>query len=658
MDVLIALPNPFRSSVVSDPWLSPESDVQSIHQTAFTRCCEALLAARSQQRATSVLLHGEAGSGKTHLLARLRAHLIAEADGPGGPQEAVFISIRMQTSPRMIWRHLLRRMVEDLLRRDGNSLAQIERLLLHRLGESGLAIGDGRRWLTQKRGESQNQNLLRHLIEPFFDRIDDAGRISYPLRIVLGNLLLGQHRGLASAWLRGESLPETELEKLGLTGEAETDEDLEERAFRTVIALASLATSEAPIIFCFDQIEAMQLDGYDNSGLLAFGQMMSTLHAETRHVLLISCIQSAFLETFHRTVRKSDLARIGEYAESSLNPLTWTEGVQMVKSRMDKSPALKALRAAKRDLCWPLDEIEIKTVFTPTGCTARRLLSHCAELFESIRLGEGEPSDQPAPPLSHFLDQEFEIRKKKSIEANEPCLTDQILDHGLPLLVQLLRRNWRRSQHRPPPGLDMIFEGPHGRIGVSLCNSQHHPTLSTKLESLIDPIRDKIVDKLFLLRDSRLPLSSRANVNRARREQLLEQGALWIEPSVDSLAALDALRQLLSDANSGELDNRGQCIGRRAVQDWLLSNLSSHLNDLLEQMLPADSEPAAFSELLEELRELLDRHSLISISDAAAMLAREELEIRERLESQTDRIGVLGEPPAIMFRLVPGNPMH
>lgn len=657
MDVIKTLPNPFRSSVVSDPWLPPETDVQSVHQTAFARCCEAIAVVRSRQRATSVLLHGEAGSGKTHLLARLRAHLIAEAkaDGPGGVQEAVFISVRLQTSARMIWRHLLRRTVDDLLRREGNNLSQLERLLLHRLGETGLAIGDGRRWLTQKRDESQNQNLLRHLIEPFFERIDVAGRIGYQLRIVLGFLLLGQHRGLAGAWLRGESLPEAELEKLGLAGDAESEEELEERAFRTVIALASLATSELPIIFCFDQIEALQLDGQDRTGLVAFGQMMSALHAESRHVLLISCIQSAFLDTLHRTVRTSDLARISEYAETSLNALTWSEGLKLIRARMEKTPELSALRASAGDALWPLDEAEVKTIFTPTGCTARMLLSYCAELFEAKRSGDQAPPHEPAPAANLFLDQELESRKKKSLEGSVSSQTDQIITHGLPALIQLVRNKWRQSDKRPPPGVDLVFEGPHGRVGLSLCNQQHYPSLSTKLGHLINPLREKQLDRLVVLRDSRLPLGPKARVNRAKRDQLLQHGALWIEPSIESLAVLDALRQLLADANSGEIDNRGHPIGRRTVEDWLLSNLNSDLNDLLEQMLPEEADPHQFSELLEALCELVERHYLVSVGDAAAMLSREEREVIDHLESQTDRIGVLGEPPAVLFRLVPDH---
>src|SRR5215470_16204163 len=105
---LASIINPFHSSVVSDPWEAPETDVISVHQSAFARCCDAVAAIRARPRTTSALLYGEAGSGKTHLLARLRAHIAreAEADGPGGLQDAIFVSAPLRTSARLIWRHM------------------------------------------------------------------------------------------------------------------------------------------------------------------------------------------------------------------------------------------------------------------------------------------------------------------------------------------------------------------------------------------------------------------------------------------------------------------------------------------------------------------------------------------------------------------------
>src|SRR4051794_40187277 len=103
MDVLAGIANPFRQTVVTDPWHPAEIDVPAIHASTFEVCCRALEWVRSEGRSSSVLLHGEAGSGKTHLLSRLRAHWTAPDPARDGPQ-VVFVAVRLQTGPRRIWR--------------------------------------------------------------------------------------------------------------------------------------------------------------------------------------------------------------------------------------------------------------------------------------------------------------------------------------------------------------------------------------------------------------------------------------------------------------------------------------------------------------------------------------------------------------------------
>src|SRR5262245_21383094 len=196
---------------------------------------------RERSHTTSVLVYGEAGSGKTHLLARLRSQVALEAEAvrPGGMQEAIFISVRLHTSARMIWRHLRDCLVGDLLRRSGGG-SQLERLLLSLLSKHGLINGDGYLWLVERSQEARRGSLRCHKLEELFDRIDSEGRLSYNQRAALGHLLLGRHRGLAGAWLRGESLPEAALKKLEIMPEPDGDDELEEQAHKLVIALSRL----------------------------------------------------------------------------------------------------------------------------------------------------------------------------------------------------------------------------------------------------------------------------------------------------------------------------------------------------------------------------------------------------------------------------------
>ena len=650
---LASIINPFNESVVSDPWERLEIDVSSVHQSAFARCCEAVAAIRARPRATSALLYGEAGSGKTHLLARLRAHIAreAEADGPGGLQDAIFVSVRLQTSARMIWRHLRNCLVGDLLRKSGDGGSQLERLLLSLLSKRGLISGDGRLWLAQKRQEARRDNLPCPELEELFDCIDDARRLSYNLRIALGHLLLGRHRGPASAWLRGESLPETALNSLEIASEPDGDDDLEKQAHQLVIALSSLATAELPIIFCFDQIEALQLDPQDPLGLIAFGQMISALHAETRHTLLISSTQIAFLDAIYKHVRGADLDRLREFGEISLNPLTWEESQQLIRARMDALPELKRLRAEHPDPLWPLRESDIKTVFTRPRCTARRLIAHCATLFEARRGGEAV-AIPPAPAVEDFLNAALEDRRRKALESGEPSQTNQIVTHGLPALLNLDGNRWRQRNRDVPAGVDLFFEREGASVAIGLCNNRPGPSLVKKFNQLRKLAEDSPSTKLILLRDSRLPIGMNAVQTRQLREDLLRKGARWIEPSEEALAALDALRRLLSDAKSGELDNRGDTVELKTVQDWLIRNLAVELKDVLAELESDNAVPSPPEELYEEIAELLSRQHMVSVVDAAAFLGREVKEVEVCAQRNSERLGALGDPPSVLFRLV------
>ena len=68
------LNDPFNSSVATDPWSMAAVDVPSIHQAVFDSCLATLSQVRQlpDMPTRSILIYGSAGSGKTHLLGRLR----------------------------------------------------------------------------------------------------------------------------------------------------------------------------------------------------------------------------------------------------------------------------------------------------------------------------------------------------------------------------------------------------------------------------------------------------------------------------------------------------------------------------------------------------------------------------------------------------------
>ena len=77
MTELSALANPFRETVVQDAWQSLV-DIGEIHAQPF-EACRAGIASAGRGVPDSLLVYGAAGSGKTHLLARLQRYLAESA---------------------------------------------------------------------------------------------------------------------------------------------------------------------------------------------------------------------------------------------------------------------------------------------------------------------------------------------------------------------------------------------------------------------------------------------------------------------------------------------------------------------------------------------------------------------------------------------------
>jgi hypothetical protein len=250
MNPLATLANPFESTVVPDAWSAVAADVASIHQSVFDQCLKALESAR-RGRPDSVLIFGPAGSGKTHLLSRLQQHLGATvgASADGGLR-CVFVSARLQTNAQLIWQFVRRRLAADLLRKQ-QGLTQLQRLVAHQLAAA--RHEPPRQWALALRVlmDTDGEFISEHLAQ-VAQRLD-LGR---DLHIALEHLIHNRFLMDASAWLRDGSLPESALERLGLGREEQ--EDREEAARQVVTALCRLAGETLPIVFCFDQIEALQ----------------------------------------------------------------------------------------------------------------------------------------------------------------------------------------------------------------------------------------------------------------------------------------------------------------------------------------------------------------------------------------------------------------
>ncbi|MFN0056444.1 MAG: AAA family ATPase [Planctomycetales bacterium] len=660
--------NPFRETIVASPWEPPRVDVSSIHGGVFEACVNRLRQVRDSGHSGALLIHGEAGSGKTHLLSRLRALLSPREPSSTVREECLFVWVRLQTSPRLIWRTVRRTLVDDWFRPVVDGKTQFQRILFHRLAEIRPAEGDLERWYEYMLDEHPED--LAALIDDICVKLD----VDRNTAVAFEHIAFQRHMRDLRAWLAGGSLPQGALERMNLAAEEGTDDEREDQSLQVVLMLCKLAGRGLPIVLSFDQVEALQTAPGDKEALFAFSQLVSTLHDGSNNVLLLSCVQSAFVTELQDFARKADYERMTSLGTRSLDPLNRGQALELISARRR---AVAEMEPA-RDESWPLAPQEFEELMARGFVSPRRLLSLCAERFEFVSLsdgnrpayaepfaGEGEHVDSPGMPLEpaevrrqsihdHLADRWAKTCEERLGE-NSPELTEDIVRHALPQVVRLLRPGWKLVRDDLLPDVSLIFETPAGRIGISLCTQDHMTSLAARLKRLNAQQALDRLHRLVLVFESRRPLSQGAKVARQQLADLQRDRAMVLHPTPELLAALDALRGLLSDAKSGDLAFGGEAIAPRTVEEWLASKVPEEFVELVET-LNADQPQAARavddSVLVDALLELLAQQRMIRLEDVSRQLELPEELLIDLIHRHPEHFGLLGQPPGTVFRAV------
>jgi hypothetical protein len=622
--------NPFREAIVADPWSAAPADLAEINADPFAKFRQLYEPLLQNGRSTALLLLGEAGSGKTHLLGRIRTWLLAQQPRP------LFAAVRLQTSPSSFWRYLRRCLVQDLLRPAIGERSQLEVALLTRIREM----------TTRKRlGEQDFTFLAEQLGARLF--------LSPNLQRALVHLARRRHVADVQAWLKGYSLPESSLQRLGLADDEE-DGEPEERAREFVLEICRLAGGRLPVVLCFDQIEALQRFPGDTSGLFTFGQAAAFLHDRTTNLLLVSCIQSLYRLDFEKALPRSDFDRLAAH-QGTLQPVTLPLARSLVAARLAAAPE-------PRDLPRELQERiegELQRFVGPRGKSARRILTRCAELYDLLLRQSPAPPAPPRPaPPDRILEREREIRQESALGRMTPERTDEILCAAVPLLVNALDPAWREIPARRTPDLDLVLQGEGLDVGISLCNQRNMKSLAARFRRLLVQRETAGLDRLLLVRHPRLSINPGAARARAYLGELQARGDRLLHPSDEVLAALEALGSLLADARSGDLAGGDEALDEASVQGWLQHSLGGAVRDFLDAL--RDTRPAADREgeaLRDALLALLEREKVIALETLAAELKLDVESLRRCLAPIPDQAGLIEGPAAVVFQYIaaPGD---
>jgi len=354
---------------VNTPW-DQVPDLEDYNRQAYLRIVRALKdltrlsPGQSGSNTQGVLILGEAGTGKTHLLMRVARNL-AETNH--------ILFIRKPNNEEAVAQHIWANVVSSLARTIPTKTSvrsQLDDLLAHvfsrvLIPEFEQDIRDDkdaeqkRRWVARLQedpynlfnmlgeGEKRQDNLdrirkrtLKYLQFTHPDVDQTIARVLITYCFVVRE----DRKRVLLTWLAGQDVDETEAKDLGLppswvtldetSGDASTQQQREEQALRAIRTVGILSTYYQPLILAFDQLEGLR----DQPRLThKWGDAVREIFTMAPNFLVITCIFPSLWETwFSPTLDQSVSERIAQQVVT-LDTFGPQHGLKLLATHLEPS---------------------------------------------------------------------------------------------------------------------------------------------------------------------------------------------------------------------------------------------------------------------------------------------------------------------------------
>lgn len=354
---------------VNTPW-DQVPDLEDYNRPAYLRVVRALkdLSRSSTDQTGSnsqgVLILGEAGTGKTHLLMRVARNL-AETNH--------ILFIRKPNNEEAVAQHIWANVVSSLARTIPTKTSlrsQLDDLLAHVFSKVLIPefeqdiredkdADQKRRWVTRLQedpynlfnmlgeGEKRQDNLdrirKRTLKYLQFNHPDVDQTIARVL-ITYCFVVREDRKRVLLTWLAGQDVDETEAKDLGLppswvtldetSGDASTQQQREDQALRAIRTVGILSTYYQPLILAFDQLEGLR----EQPRLThKWGDAVREIFTMAPNFLVITCIFPSLWETwFSPTLDQSVSERIAQQVVT-LDTFAPQHGLKLLATHLEPS---------------------------------------------------------------------------------------------------------------------------------------------------------------------------------------------------------------------------------------------------------------------------------------------------------------------------------
>jgi hypothetical protein len=593
--------NPFLANRVVRAWAADAIDVPGIHEAEFRRLTALARQAHQEDRGIGVVIWGEAGVGKSHLLARLGRW--ARVQSP----PACFVYLHnLQASPERLPRYVLRAVLSVL---DNAQTPPLYRNPLFRV------LNDVLRKALQMEGRSrgswaQIEGAFRKLLDLLAARDPSHGvlfdRVIYD---VLFRFYKSAHpvqggreeraAGLALRWLSGEALDPAEARTLGLSPDVRGQVALADNQHvkQVLVALTRLAgLSGSPFLLCFDQV-----DNLDEDQVKALARFLHDLLDSAGNLLLVTTgVRETMLGFVQRgVITGTSWDRVGQ-VELPLGRLRGRQGRELLEAHLqrflkDVGPE-EVKELARQDLLFPLGSGWLEQRLRHLAdYRPRDLLTWAAERWrqqqdrlqalpgrqwlehwqEGVIPGQPRPEPQLLPDAAPAVDQAVARRLEEETQRRRqgPVVLPPSETHLQDLVYMLLKQFRVAYPAAARPEVHLVIQ-PHSgprkpydleirqrrgqnghllRVGMRFLVTENGNTAAAALRLLAKDAAPP--DRVVLVTDEREP------------PPLGSKGSRWLDHlervparfrhlrlAFEDYAELDALRAVLEAAHAGQLD--------------------------------------------------------------------------------------------------------
>lgn len=403
-------------------WSNSSYDVETLHQEQRTRIIhelERIKANRDSNSPLGIVLHGQAGAGKTHLLSAVRRYALSQGLG--------FVLVDM-TDVREFWETVLQGYVSSLQESAADGAPQFQKLIEFLISNTGFPVS---RMQFAQASASELKQHMNSMLSDLAKR--DRAETTKFQNIVRALFLLNSDdfviSGIGYNWLQGVGVEEEDRSKFGFTVTSAS------HLSEIVEGLSWLMSLQSPSVLAFDQLDSIVTQHHFAAGTAAYADLsdeqrvsraiiegigggFTALRDKTaRTLIIVSCLEATWeilrtqaVSTFQDRFHKPPI-RLGWVRDSSVAEQLVASRLREVYDSENFSPPYPV---------WPFTQ----TFFEEAKLShPRRILQQCDshrnKCLTEKRITElssfgGDTSPLPPPPSFDQLDKNFASFREQS----------------------------------------------------------------------------------------------------------------------------------------------------------------------------------------------------------------------------------------------------